>query len=157
MRRNRLHALGVAAVAAVVLVAIAVAQSAFGRSVLRDSGFEGGDERYTELAFAQPTKVPEWLTEYRPKLDLPVAIHNGEGRPRTYRWTATVRHGRRTKVLDRGTVALARDGRATIDPHVKFSCRSGRVRVEVAVDRPKQAIGAWIRCPGTPPEESRDG
>ena len=155
MTRNRLHALGVAAVAAVVLASIAVAQSAFGRSVLSDTGFEGGDERYTELAFAQPTKVPEWLTEYRPKLELPVAIHNGEGEQRTYRWTATVRHGERTKLLDRGTVDLAPDGRATIDPDVEFSCRSGRVRVDVAIDDPQQGIGAWIRCPGTPPEEAR--
>jgi hypothetical protein len=155
MAGNRRHVFGVAAVAAVALIAVALAQTAFGRGVLRDSGLEGGDERYTELAFAEPTKVPEWLDTYRPKLDLPVAIHNGEGEPRTYRWTATVRHGRRTKVLDRGTVDLAPDGRATIEPDVKFGCRSGRVRVDFSVDEPKQSIGAWIRCPGTPPEESR--
>ena len=156
MSSNRRHALGVAAVAAVVLVAITVAQTAFGRSALRDSGFEGGDERYTELAFADPTNVPEWLDEYRPTLDLPVTLHNGEGEPRTYRWTATVRHGGRTKLLDRGTARVAPDGRATLRPDVEFACRSGRVRVEVAIDAPKQAIGAWIRCPGTPPEESHE-
>ena len=155
MTSNQRHVFGVAVVAAVALIAVTVAQSAFGRTVLRDAGFDGGDERYTELAFAQPTKVPEWLDTYRPSLDLPVLIHNGEGEQRSYRWTATIRHGRRAKVLDRGTVDLAADGRATIEPKVEFSCRRGRVRVDFAVDHPKQSIGAWIRCPGTPPEESR--
>src|SRR3954452_23245275 len=132
MDRNRRHVWGVAMVAALVLVAIGPAPTAFGRDALRDAGLEGGDERYTELAFAQPTEVPEWLDEYRPALDLPVLIHNGEGKPRSYHWTATLRHGRHTKVLDRGTVDLAADGRATIAPDVEFSCRSGRVRVELA-------------------------
>jgi hypothetical protein len=154
MNRNRIHALGVTLVAAMVLAAIGLAQTASGRTFLRDSGLEGGDERYTELAFAHPTKVPEWLDSYRPKLDLPVALHNAEGESRTYHWTATVRHGDRTKVLDRGTVTLAADGRATIEPKVEFSCRSGRVRVDIAVDHPKQAVGAWMRCPGTKPEAS---
>ena len=155
MTSNQRHVFGVAVLAAVALIAVTVAQSAFGRTVLRDAGFEGGDERYTELAFAQPTKVPEWLDTYRPRLDLPVVIHNAEGEQRRYGWTATVRHGTRTKLLDRGTVDLAPNGRATVDPDFDFSCRSGRVRVEFALDDPKQSVGAWIRCPGTPPEESR--
>jgi hypothetical protein len=155
MTSNRRHVIGVAVLAAVALIAVTVAQSAFGRTVLHDAGLEGGDERYTELAFAQPTKVPEWVDEYRPKLDLPVSVHNGEGSRRSYRWTATVRHGARTKVLDRGTVDLAPDARASVEPEIEFGCRSGRVRVDFAIDDPKQSIGAWIRCPGTPPEESR--
>jgi hypothetical protein len=155
MTGNRRHVIGVAALAAIALIAIAVAQSAFGRGALRDSGLQGGDERYTELAFAQPTKVPEYLSEYRPTLDLPVGIHNGEGEARTYRWTATVTHGRRTKRLDWGTVDLGPDGRAVLHPDVKFSCLRGRVRVDVSIEDPKQSIGAWIRCPGTPPEKSR--
>jgi hypothetical protein len=157
MRIRDRQPLLVAAVVAVVVLAIGVAQTAAGKSVLSQAGLTGGEDRYTELAFARPTAVPDYVSDKPADLELPFAIRNAEGERRDYRWSLVVVSRRGTKTLDRGRLTLAAGASGTVGQRVKLRCAGDRVRVEVRLERPRQSIGAWIRCPGTPPEASRNG
>jgi hypothetical protein len=137
-----LHWRGAILCAAVVLAALAFAQSGAGRSLLRDAGVAGAPERYTELSFARPSKLPGKLLPGQRRVSLSYVLHNVEGERRDYRWTVAAGGTR----LAHGTTSAAPGERVVIRRTVTVPCRGARTRVEVRLARPSQAIGFWAAC-----------
>lgn len=145
----RLQWLAVAALVAAGLAAIGVAQTAAGRSVLRSAGLAGSPPRYTELAFANPGRLPYELLQSRGRVRAGVLVHNMEGSTRLYRWRAVEeRPARGTVKLDSGRVQVAPEGWARIGPRLRVICAgSERVHIRIALDNPPRSVGFWIECP----------
>jgi hypothetical protein len=130
--------------AAVVAVAlVGAAQTSAGKSVLRGAGLMSGPERYTELAFARPSKLPGALpARGRMSVAVPFTLRNAEGASRTYRWTIEAGGN----ILARGRVSAAPGERAVIRRRLSLGCRGARTRVEVRLAAPSESIGFWARC-----------
>jgi hypothetical protein len=150
----RFQWLAVAIVAAVALAAVGVAQTATGRSLLRKAGLSSPPARYTELAFAHPTLLPEKFPHGRFKVTAPFTIHNVSGARRTYRWTVEEIAGGRSTKIRRGKITLDPGIRRGANPRMWLHCTGPhRVRVQVRLDDPAESIGWWATClpPAQPP------
>ena len=139
---HSLHWRGAIVCAAVVLAALGAAQSRPGRSLLRDAGVAGAAERYTELSFARPSKLPGKLLPGQRRVSLSYVLHNVEGERRDYRWTVAAGGDG----LAHGTTSAAPGERVVIRRSVTVPCRGARTRVEVRLARPSEAIGFWAAC-----------
>jgi hypothetical protein len=145
-RTGARHLLGVALVGAIALLALGLAQTSGGGSVLRDAGVTSAPERYTELAFAHPARLPDQLRARRALLRIPFTLHNVGDAPRRYAWSVTS-SADGPAGLAQGAVRAAPDERLRLDPRVRLSCTRGRVRVAVRLADPALTIGFWARCP----------
>src|SRR4051812_7287779 len=138
--RSTGRVLGAAMVAALVVGAAVVAQTAAGRSLLRDAGLTSPGEHYTELAFARPAQLPKELPRGRSELRAPFTLHNVEGGRREYRWTLTaLRDGQAPAPLDSGAVEMAAGNRAYVRTRGRIECAGGRTRIELRLTEPRQA------------------
>jgi hypothetical protein len=134
--------------AAIVVLAAVLAQTAAGKSVLRDAGLLGSPQAYTELEFVEPAKLPVQVTPGTHRLRVPFRIHNVEDSARTYRWSVVAITGGRTQRLAGTRQDLAKGQSRYLDPHVPLTCSGGRVRIEVRLADPAQSIGYWVKCNG---------
>jgi glycosyltransferase involved in cell wall biosynthesis len=135
-----------AAVVIAVLLLIAVAQSAPGRSALRAMGLTAHAARYTELAFARPSGPGASGPSTSGNLVLPFVLHNVEDAPRSYDWTIDASARGQATTVAHGQVHLTAGQRVGISPRV--ACvYSGHVRIEVRLANPAQSIGFWTACP----------
>jgi hypothetical protein len=134
--------------AAIVVLATVLAQTAAGKSVLRDAGLLGSPQGYTELEFIEPAKLPVQLTPGTHTPRVPFRIHNVESGPHTYRWSVVAISGSHTQRLAGGRQDLAKGQSRFLHPHVPVTCTSGRVRLEVRLADPAQSIGYWVKCNG---------
>ena len=149
MRSHSAKQLIAAAVtAAIVLLAAVAAQTAVGKSVLRDAGVLGSPQAYTELEFVQPAKLPAQLTPGTHRLTVPFRIHNVEGGAHTYRWSVVAIAGGQTQRLAGARQDLAEGQSRYLHPRVPVTCSGGRVRIEVRLADPSQSIGFWVNCGG---------
>jgi hypothetical protein len=121
----------------VVAVALGVAQTAPGRSLLKGAGLTAPPERYTELYFTTPDELPAASRSGT----VSFTVRNDEGAPRNYHWTLRVAGN----VQDSGQVTVRPQRTAKVRRVVHVSC-GARVRVEVALTTPSQSIGYWARC-----------
>src|SRR4051794_13193145 len=145
-KRTR-RVLGAAMLAALVVGAAVVAQTAAGRSLLHDAGLTSPGEHYTELAFARPAQLPKELPRGESQLRAPFTLHNVEGTSREYRWTLTAaREGGAAARLDSGAERLGPGERAYVRARGRIDCGGGRTRIELRLDEPRQALGFWTRC-----------
>lgn len=132
-------------VAAVVLL-VGLAQTAAGHSALKGLGVTAPAQGYTELSFAAVTGLPASLPHRRSSLEVPFTLHNVEGTSRTYRWQIDARFGDKSTSLAQGETKAASGEQVTLEPRVRVACPRRRVRVEVRLRDPAQAIGFWVRC-----------
>jgi hypothetical protein len=135
-------------VVAVVLVVVLVAgaQSAPGRSVLRTAGLMGSPERYSELYFAHPDQLERRVPASGAPLRMEFTVRNREGSARVYHWhlSAGPKPGRNPGGLS-GTLSLAAGRSATIVRRLVPPCRGARDRLSVRISD-TEAIGYWISC-----------
>jgi hypothetical protein len=83
---------------------------------------------------------------------LPVWIHNAEGGPRTYAWTATTRVAGAAPVrATTGQVALGDGEERIVRTRIPVTCAGERVRVDVSIGGPHRTVGVWVPCEGTAP------
>lgn len=143
-------ALGLGAVLALALLALGLAQSEPGRSLLRDAGLSAPSEPFTALAFARPDDLPQ-----RPAAGagVPVAfrIANEEEGRRTYAWRVVERAAGGDgggETLASGRVGVEPGAGATVRARVPLACAGRRTRVAVVLDDPAREIGFWVACPG---------
>src|SRR3954451_24931768 len=140
--RSTRRVLGAAMLAALVVAAAVVAQTAAGRSLLRDAGLTSPGEHYTELAFARPAQLPKELPRGRSELRVPFTLHNVEGGRREYRWTLTAQRDHRTPArLDSGVERLAPGERAYVRTRGRIDCGGGRTRIELRLPPGRPARG----------------
>jgi hypothetical protein len=135
--------------ASVLLVLIAsattFAQSGTGQRALADLGVGSAPNRYTELAFASPARLPNSVHRTPRRMHTAFTITNRERAARTYHWeiAATDVH---TRVLSAGAAYLAQGHRVYLDPVTRVGC-SGRTRITVRLSS-GQHIGYWAGCIG---------
>jgi hypothetical protein len=146
--RSAKQLIAAVATAAIVVLAAALAQTAVGKSVLRDTGLLGAPEGYTELEFVEPAKLPAQLTPGTQRLRVPFRIHNVEGGARTYRWSIVAISRGHTRRVAGARQDLAKGQSRYLDPHVPVACNGSRVRIEVRLAGPAQSIGFWVKCNG---------
>ena len=146
--RSAKQLIAAVATAAIVVLAAVLAQTAFGKSVLRDAGLLGSPQGYTELEFVQPAKLPAQIAPGTRRLRVPFRIHNVEGGAHTYRWSVVAIRDGQTQRLAGARQDLAKGQSRYLDPHVPLTCSGGRVRVEVRLADPAQSIGFWVKCNG---------
>jgi hypothetical protein len=123
---------GTTAVAALaVIVALTFfAQSHAGQAALTRLGVAGHPARYTELAFAQPLRLPAHLPRKPTAVDGAFTITNRQGRAESYSWRI-VANGAVEHVLASGELSLAAGQRAYVDPLLTVTCSSKRLSVDV--------------------------
>jgi hypothetical protein len=147
---TRTSALAAGLLVMLALGALGVAQTAFGRSLMADAGLVGDRDRYTQLALAEPKKLPQVIEGGRAELRLPFTLHNDEGEARAYAWSVVARTGGRTRTLARGTTRLAAGAGIRKAPEVEVPCRSRRVRVDVRLAEPAQDVHFFAACEEAP-------
>ena len=169
-------ALATAAIVALALALAAFVQSSPGRQVTRDLGLFAPSEPFTELYFSDPGAVAT-ATQSAPvraprRESVAFVIHNASHHALTYRWSVHVRsarHGVGAAVGSAGTTRLRAGRAATIHRRVRTGCATAdhasqpsarptrrsrtalgrvRVRVTVALSKPAESIGYWVRCRG---------
>jgi hypothetical protein len=123
---------GTTAVAALVIFAALtlVAQSHAGQHALARLGVVGHQEHFTELAFAQPLRLPAHLPRTPTAVDGAFTITNRQARAENYRWEI-VASGGAEHALASGEVSLAAGQQAYLDPPLTVTCSSKRISVDV--------------------------
>lgn len=134
------------------LFAVAVAQSAGGRSVLTTAGLIGSGEHYSELYFTHPEQLPARTGEAAPSVRIQFTLRNHEGAARAYAWslTAAPSGGADARRVS-GSMRLEAGRSATIESRITPRCRGARERLSVSISD-TETIGYWIFClhPGEP-------
>jgi hypothetical protein len=147
IRSWRFQWLGLAVLAAAVLGAVAVAQSAGGSSLLRNAGLTSAPARYTELSFLRPTLLPEKLPHGKFVITAPFTLHNAEGADHTYDWIVQEIEGAKATTISSGRSRAPAGEVFTVNPHLRVTCRhEGQVRIAVRISNPAQSIGWWAHC-----------
>jgi len=149
--------------AAIVIAGVALAQTAAGSSLLRRAGLTDQPPRYTELAFAHPTLLPEKFPDGKFQIHAPFTLHNAEGRGYTYHWIVQEIDGSDATTVASGASHAAKNETFPVDPKLKLECKhAGRVKVVVRIQRPARSIGWWGDClpkklPGQARKSGRHG
>jgi hypothetical protein len=143
----RIQWLAAGLLAGVVIAAVGLAQTATGTSLLRKAGLTEPPPRYTELAFAHPTLLPEKFPDGVFKIRAPFTLHNAEGRDYTYHWIVQQIDGKQARTVAGGASHATADETLPVNPRMKLDCRHpGRMKVIVRIQRPDRSIGWWGDC-----------
>lgn len=120
----------IAAIAALIIAGAAVfAQTSAGQRTLRRIGVAVPPARYTELAFADPARLPRTISRAPSRLPAAFTIANHEGAAVTYRWQV-LQTQPATRVLSAGEAYVPLGQRRYVDPKIVLGC-SGRTRITV--------------------------
>lgn len=141
--------LPVAALAGVAILAVGLAQSTPGRSVLRTFGLQGTPAHYTELSFTSPRALPFRFVRGG-LLHLSFDIHNVEGELRLYAWRVELSSDvGAASVVDRG-IELLHDGATTrVVVAERIPCRGTREQVAVRLAEPARTVRFTAGCLGS--------
>jgi hypothetical protein len=135
---------GILALLVVVVAGLAAAQTAPGRGARRAAGLLAPAPGYTELAFAQPQRLPGAVTG-GPAL-VAFTIRNVEAGDRVYAWHVEAVGGGRTQVLATGRTRARRGIAVVARPRLRIACLAARVQVRVRLREPRESIDFWTRC-----------
>jgi hypothetical protein len=135
------------AVAGVALLAVGIAQTSPGRTVLRKAGLLEPPVSYTSLAFEHPQSLPEQLSSQRANIPVSFQIHNYGNTVHKYEWSIVLTQGTLIQRLASGTAEVAAGHAAVISRNEAVSCTQGQQRIIVRLTEPAESIDAWMRCP----------
>jgi len=135
----------IAAVAALVLVASATtfAQTSAGQRALGDIGVGGQPSRYTELAFANPSRLPKALHRAPSRVPVEFTITNHGPTETAYRWQVRVMQPV-ARVLSAGEVYVPRGYGVSVAPAIVLGC-SSRTQIAVLLSSGER-IDYWADC-----------
>jgi len=137
---------GTLAALAVVVLAVGLAQTSAGHSLLRKAGLFERPASYTTLAFQHPQSLPQLASA---QTDVPVSfvISNVGRTPRTYQWTLSVAQGSQDRRVATGSIRLAPGHRTALTRAAHVVCAQPRVSLVVSLVQPAESIHAWAACP----------
>lgn len=140
------------AVVAFILAAVGFAQTSAGHAALRSAGLRGPAPSYTALYFADPAQLPAQLYSQEGLLSAPFVIHNQSSSAQRYRWQIVASADGRQNQLASGHSTVASGGYTTVEWQQLASCVGGRLRIEIRLTAPREAISFWTACApaGTP-------
>jgi hypothetical protein len=135
---------------AVLVAAVALAQTPAGHAVLREAGLEQVPPSYAALSFAQPQSLPTQLAGPHATVHVPFTIQNHSAAAQSYQWSLNAAAAGHPASADAGPVTgstlLAPGAAATIDPAVRISCTGGQVRVTIRLASPAESIYFLADC-----------
>lgn len=126
-----------------ILVAVGLAQTSTGQSVLRSLGLTARHSGFTALYFPYAAELPAAKSGRRGHQQVVFVISNREGRRMSYDWRVSV-SGQGVRLI--GTDALPPGHDVRISQRLALRCPAGRKRVTVSLISPAQSIGYWVRC-----------
>lgn len=135
------------AVAGVALLAVGIAQTTPGRTVLRKAGLLEPPASYTSLAFEHPQSLPEQLSSQRANIPVSFQIHNNGNTGHEYEWSIVLAQGTLIQRLASGTAEAAAGHATVINRTEPVSCTQGQQRIVVRLTQPAESIDAWMTCP----------
>lgn len=135
-----------AAIIAAVTLAVGLAQTGIGHSLLRRAGLYEAPTSYTSLAFADPQSLPMHLSSAPTKVKMSFALSNTSTGLRSYHWSIMLERARRNYRLAAGEVSVPAGENMTVARTVTASCASGRALMMVQVATPAESIDFWVTC-----------
>ena len=139
--------LGLAVVAAMVVLVTGVAQTGIGQELLRRTGLIAAPLNYTSLSFAHPLSLPQQFTSTRARTAVGFVIQNHAATVHTYRWSILVVQDGKTARAGVGGLTLGPDKRAQVTRTVATVCARGSLRIVVRLASPAESIDALVTCP----------
>jgi hypothetical protein len=134
------------AIVAAVALAVGLAQTSVGHSLLRGAGLYDEPESYTSLAFTNPQSLPTRLSSHPTRVRMSFAIINASADPRIYHWSIELKRTRQIYHLATGEVEVRAGNRASLSRIVKLSCAGGQARMTVQVASPAESIDFLMAC-----------
>jgi hypothetical protein len=147
LRANSRQLISASVTLALIASAATFAQSKAGQKVLKHIGVAGEPSKYTELAFVDPTKLPNAVYQPRSQLLVPFTITNHEHVATTYHWQI-VAAARGSRVVRAGEVSLSAGAYAYFDPVLELGCAT-RTQVTVRLTTGEH-IDFWAACIHSP-------
>jgi hypothetical protein len=135
-----------AAIVAAAALAVGMAQTSTGHSLLRETGLYEEPASYTSLAFTDPQSLPTRLSPAPSSARMSFAISNASADPRSYHWSIVLERTGHTYRLAAGEVRVPAEGRVTVARTVTAWCRTGQARMTVQVAAPAESIDFWVAC-----------
>lgn len=136
------------ALAIALLLAVGLAQTSPGHSVLKLAGLYEKPASYTSLSFQHPGFLPDQLAKRQATIPVSFVIGNTRGNSRDYQWSVTVVQGQQTRLVAAGTVLLGPGRTAVVSRPAAITCIAGGedVRIEVRLARPAEYIDSQTAC-----------
>jgi hypothetical protein len=136
------------AVLATALVAVTVAQTSYGRQLLRSVGLSEPREGFSELYFAHPATAGTQSVRDGARTRVSFVISNQQHVRDTYSWT--VEAGSAAHAA-RGATSVDPGHRVTVEDRVIVNCARRaptRVPIRVALAGRSESITEWVTCYG---------
>ena len=135
---------------AITLTCLSLAQTPQGHTLLGAVGIYEEPATFTELAFSEPSALPNTLPTQSASVKVSFGIHNVSSDSRSYNWSIVLVHSGESQVKASGTVFTLAQGRTSVSKSVPAACSSGRVQVVVRLASPAESISFWVTCPSAP-------
>ncbi len=137
----------VTAVAAAMVLAMGVAQTSAGHTVLQKAGLLAQPSSYTSLAFQRPQSLPPQIDARQANVTVSFQIRNASPAAQVYQWSVLVSEGTASSRVAAGGVTIAAGHGATITRSASILCvPGGRVRITVSLAHPNEFIDSWLDC-----------
>lgn len=133
-------------IVAALALALSLAQTTAGRSVLQAAGLYRGPTAYTSLAFSNPQSLPASLSATGTELAVSFVISNVSTSPHHYQWSIFLSQRGHASRLAAGGTQIPADGRATVSRRVTVSCSSKRAHLVVKLANPAESVDFWAVC-----------
>lgn len=132
--------------AAAIVLAMGVAQTSAGRTLLQKVGLFEQPSSYTSLAFLSPQFPPGQINSRQANVPISFGIRNVSQISQTYEWSVLV-SGVTAHKMAAGEVRVPAGREATITRSAQISCtKSGPVRVTVSLAHPSESIDSLSTC-----------
>jgi hypothetical protein len=134
------------AIVAAVALAVGLAQTSAGHSLLRGAGLYEEPEGYTSLAFTDPQSLPTRLSSNPARVRMSFAINNASADPRSYHWSIELERTGHDYRLAAGAVEVPAGNRASVVRSVKAYCVQGQARMTVKIAAPAESVDFLMAC-----------
>lgn len=132
--------------AAAIVLAMGVAQTSTGRTLLQKAGLFEQPSNYTSLAFLSPQILPQQINSRQANVPISFGIRNVSQISQTYEWSMLV-SGVTAHNMASGEVSVPAGREATITRAAQISCtKSGPVQVTVRLAHPSESIDSLSKC-----------
>lgn len=131
-----------------MLILAGIAQTGYGRTVLRTVGLSPPSGSYTALSFANPQELPTRLRSKVSQVQVSFAIRNASNSSasRVYNWVILLSHSGRSLTAAAGQVMVPFGAVRTVNKTVRTSCAKGQLQLTVRLANPAEHIDFWTAC-----------
>ena len=129
-------------------VALALAQTGAGQSVMRETGLDRPAASYTALSFTDPMALPTHLPIGHFSTDVSFTLGNASQTTNHYQWTIRFMDDKRVTSIATGQATVQGGGTINETKTVAGLCHSGKLKIVVSLAAPAEAINYTASCGG---------